>query len=269
MKSEETKKKKVSFQQCPIGDHVFATISVDFQSWGNMNRGEYIKILGKRMDELCGYRYLFQSTHKIFSESVVYLADGFHDVVFPERHGKCSLYRETSEMDYGEHCHIGQRGGLEGLAQYQWTIFSTIIFDMVLSRYGYKIPNTWTREQCLNPDFPAEEMVDGKLTDGSRLAIERKVRGILQDLRSTFMGFGHNLKLEETWISDSVCTYGKDIMVEGVLVPFSMKKAAKSNPSCNEMFHTIDNLVAAVSSSVSGACYYSSSVVPAAIVSLV
>ncbi|UHK03170.1 MAG: RNA-dependent RNA polymerase [Hangzhou rhabdovirus 2] len=265
-REEELKKQKLSSRQGKHKNYVSICLSMDFSSWANAMRGLALNPLLESLDQLLGYKELFKNIHKNFETSIIYEADGYDDVNLSEARLKLIKIRNGEKIDSytGEGYFIGMLGGLEGQAQYVWTILTTLVVNKVLDPMGILFSALGQGDNVtIHVDLPVYEVDKYQNpTKSEQRRIEKKIIDIKEKLRFEFQNINQTLKREETWASDCISTYGKDLRENGALLPFSMKRISRASGFCNENFPTLENALSSISSAGEAANYYSVSIQP-------
>lgn len=97
-------------------------VNMDFNKWNSFMRREETLPLFSDFDNLFGFNLVFGRTHEMFEDSTLYLADGSFTPEFPPH----SLL-----MKEGPYSWRGHLGGIEGLRQKGWTIFTVTLLKLI------------------------------------------------------------------------------------------------------------------------------------------
>lgn len=101
--------------------------NIDFSKWNSWMRKEETSPLFTDLDNLFGFSRVFSRTHELFNFSSIYLAD---NTVSPEISENGDDLRESDNV-WKRHL-----GGLEGLRQKGWTIWTVVILKRVAKSFG-------------------------------------------------------------------------------------------------------------------------------------
>ncbi|DBA36874.1 TPA_asm: L [Cuscuta gammacytorhabdovirus 2] len=221
-------------------------VNIDFEKWNLNFRKETTSGVFSAMGDLFGMRELFNRTYDIFRESYIYLADGSYT---PTADG-VNLITEPPTS------YIGHKGGLEGLRQKGWTVFTACGLELVCSRHNcqYSIMGQGDNQVLvltfktyhLNPD----KSVSSK---GKRI-LSNRFKLFMADLTQTFDSLGLPIKALETWSSEHLFLYGKVPTLRGVPLCMSLKKICRAYYLANEEIMTLECSVATVQSNAMAAC---------------
>ncbi|CAH0396063.1 unnamed protein product [Bemisia tabaci] len=85
------------------------------------------------------------------------------------------------------------------------------------------------------------------------LEVDKVVRNVLVNLERIMTDIGMKLKLEKTYVSTSLLNYGKDIIYNGSYSSGSLKKMSKTYSNVNDIYPTLRNRLAAISTSARAA----------------
>lgn len=219
---------------------VNAVINIDFQKWNSFMREEETKEIFSSMDALFGFRNCIARTHEMFTKSQMYLADG---TVIP----KTVVNSDgTACLENSDFVWEGHLGGVEGLRQKGWTIFTVCILIDVMSKFPHKFSLMGQGDnQVLIIHF------DSKASENY---INEEMDRILDRMDQVLKLVGPPLKKEETWVSTSLFIYGKFIILNGCPRSMSQKKMCRMFPMSNEGFPTTETALSSVVANGSAAC---------------
>ena len=157
----------------------------------------------------------------------------------------------------------GFQGGLEGLSQYMWTIFNSVSIQEILAGENLTYTMAEMGDNCIIMLRFTALSRENSLGSDFKTFVQAKVDRVVNLLHQGFARFGMKLKREETWASDSVIDYGKEVRVKRVLLPFSLKKASGASALSTEDFPDLEGMVSNVLTACSGAGAYPATVLPA------
>ncbi|UDL13998.1 MAG: RNA dependent RNA polymerase [Xiangshan rhabdo-like virus 4] len=214
--------------QKPKKTAIKIVVNIDFNKWNtNMRFVETSKIF-KAMDNLLGYNKLIQRTHEMFTDSILYLADG---TICPDLMG--------SRLKPSPYVWRGHLGGIEGLRQKGWTLWTVIILKYIMQICNINAQLMGQGDnQVLICSYPAS------LSTEEIISTHKKFLATLEDFISDL---GPPLKREETWESTSLFMYGKFPIYKGCPQPLSMKKLSRYMRSSNVGFPTVDSSLSSLS----------------------
>nr|DBA36559.1 TPA_asm: L [Medicago trirhavirus 1] len=224
---------------------VTVSLSMDFEKWNIMMRKEATFKVFRQLGLLFGMENLYTATHDLLSRCYIYLADGSYT---PD---------ESLAPDF-KRSWIGQLGGFEGLRQKGWTIFTACVIDYVCSKkdVSFKLMGQGDN-QVVQLIFRLHHTV--KNSDGYHPKdverIKRTINVVLEELDTVFDSVGMKLKVSETWKSSHLFSYGKNMVFNGVPLPLSLKKSARSFYESNEGVMVIDSMLATINTNCQAAAY--------------
>lgn len=211
--------------------------SLDFSKWNSHMRKEETMHIFTFMDELFGLKNVFTRTHEMFAGQL-YLADG----TYVPQMGTDGRFIED------EFCWSGHLGGIEGLRQKGWTIFTVCILRMVMDNYGFKYTLMGQGDnQVLKINYPRSM---------SNQEIQQTHKEILLSMENVLAQIGPPLKLSESWSSSNVFIYGKFTICKGVPMAMSLKRLIRMFSMDNEGFPTLDSSLSSLMANVQSACNY-------------
>nr|UJY62998.1 RNA-dependent RNA polymerase [Frankliniella occidentalis associated mononegavirales virus 3] len=220
----------------PVESRTKLYTSIDFTKWNSNMREHETYPLFEAFDEMFGLPNCYTRTHEMFKDSVIYLLDGSY--LPPISEDGTGL-----DLDIGTiHNHLG---GMEGLRQKGWTIWTVVLLllcseglDVDISLLGQGdnqvISETYsthrTREEAFFTHYTFLEKLDEFL---SRT--------------------GPPLKRDETNTSEGFVIYGKFVIVNGAAAAMSGKRSARMNRMTNESYSTLESSVSALSANAMAA----------------
>lgn len=205
-------------------------INMDFNKWNSNMRYEETEDIFRDFDNLFGLNNCFLRTHSMFSESTLYLAD---NSFLPSFSGNI-----LKESDYSWTGHLG---GIEGLRQKGWTIFTVVILKYIADDLFIDCQIMGQGDnQVLLCTYHKEE-----------ISFAEQHMRFLSNLNSFLSLIGPPLKLEETWSSSCFFIYGKYPVYKGAPLSMSLKKLCRTMRLTNE---GLQNLESTLSSIAANAC---------------
>nr|UHR49730.1 MAG: RNA-dependent RNA polymerase [Guiyang nephotettix cincticeps rhabdovirus 1] len=209
--------------------------SMDFEKWNsNMRKRETLEIFGF-LDNLFGYENVFSRTHEMFENSTLYLCDGTY---LPRFSG--------DEMITGPEAWRGHLGGIEGLRQKGWTLFTVCMINMVAKEFGNSFELIGQGDnQVLRTTWDTATLPKSQIKIQHNLMIER-----LCELMSEI---GPPLKASETWSSSTFFIYGKDCYYQGKNLSMSLKRLCRMFKTDNDGLPTLESVISSVSANASAA----------------
>lgn len=213
--------------------------NIDFQKWNTYMRKEETYMIFQQMDKLFGYDNCISRTHEMFETAQLYLADGTFVPNFTLAGGKLKLV----ECDYVWTNHLG---GIEGLRQKGWTIFTVCVLISVMELH----PNS---RFSLMGQGDNQVLIVHYSCKYDKETIKKMHLKMIETLDSELKLIGPPLKKEETWSSSSLFIYGKFIIYNGCPLSLSQKKLCRYFPMSNEGFPTIETAISSISANCSAA----------------
>lgn len=227
-----------------MGDRVIrhsrsVVINIDFQKWNTYMRREETLRIFQEMDHLLGFNNCIARTHELFNSSWFYLADGTYLPTFiQDKAGKISMIEDEGSW-------TGHLGGVEGMRQKGWTVFTVCILLSVLEKTRIQFSLMGQGDnQVLILSFPSKFNND---------QIKNLHCSVLKELDHTLCLIGPPLKKEETWSSSLLFAYGKVLIYKGLILSMSQKKMCRMFPLSNEGFPTIETAISSITSNSSSA----------------
>ncbi|AJG39185.1 RNA-dependent RNA polymerase [Wuhan Insect virus 5] len=208
-------------------------ISLDFEKWNGHMRYESTYHVFKALGELFGLPNLYNRTYEIFQESLIYLADGSY---LPRYSGNEMIMEEPLSF-------TGHKGGMEGLRQKGWTIFTVCGLNMVCSKYNctYKIMGMGDNQVLQITLYTYKVAASGEATEAGSYEMKLTLESLFADLIYTFRQLGLPLKPLETWMSEDLYLYGKYPLLRGVPLSMDLKKIMRMFHNSNDDVMTIEN----------------------------
>nr|QMP82194.1 RNA-dependent RNA polymerase [Coleopteran rhabdo-related virus OKIAV28] len=211
------------------------TVNIDFQKWNSWMREEETKPIFQDFDNLFGFSKVFTRSHELFNPGTFYLADGSYTPQFDK----------LGQMMLDKGCWTNHIGGIEGLRQKGWTIWTVVILILVARTFGVRCRLIGQGDnQVMVCEYPAEMTTAETSKLHSRL---------IAGLELTLGIIGPPLKTEETWTSSSFFTYGKFMVFEGKPLSMSLKKLNRTMRLTNEGFQNLESTLSSIVANASAA----------------
>ncbi|UHK03027.1 MAG: RNA-dependent RNA polymerase [Guiyang lispivirus 1] len=263
-------------------------ISLDFEKWNNRWRTESVKGIFRTIDQLWGTLGLLTYTHEFFENSWFYLSSNLNppgylrkdpkepntnsttnielkntvksdisdkpldsDKVQSQKERKQKKLRKESDTTW-----FGQKGGCEGLRQKGWT--AVTLGMLLVAEYITGIKSIITGQgdnQVIVAFIPirvAGSTPEEYAKEYHHL-LDKDIRAFLSVLKEVAQGIGMNIKLEETWVSQHLMNYGKEILVDGVFTTSVFKKISRTFLHVSEGFPCIADRIASIHTSTHSA----------------
>nr|DBA44345.1 TPA_asm: RdRp [Alphahymrhavirus sp. 'ectemnius'] len=226
-------KKRYHFTQKTHHDSIM--ISLDFSKWNsNMRKNETLELF-QSFDDMFGLTECFARTHEMFEKSKLYLLNGSY---VPKADGEGSLLEDLGTWS-------GHLGGIEGLRQKGWTIWTVSIILLAAEDLNFKLKLMGQGDnQVLKLTFPLDTSKDENDTT---------LYGFLDSLNNILAHIGPPLKLEETWASRDLYIYGKYIIYRGAPLTMSLKRLIRMFRLSNEDYPTMEAAISSLSANLTSA----------------
>ncbi|DBA37049.1 TPA_asm: L [Ilex alphacytorhabdovirus 1] len=222
--------------------------SLDFEKWNGHMRMESTKHVFDDLGDLFGLHNLFTETYNIFKSSYYYLADGSYVPRF-------TIGREESLMIEEPYSFTDHKGGMEGLRQKGWTLFTVVGLDFILNRHNctYQIMGMGDNQVLIVTFYTNFIDPAGNVTNEGIKDLKTKMNNLTSDLINTFGDLGLPLKPLETWTSESLFLYGKYPVFKGVPLTMDLKRIMRSFPFSNDDIMTAENILNTIAGSATSA----------------
>ncbi|UXD79146.1 RNA-dependent RNA polymerase [Alphacytorhabdovirus alphapogostemi] len=221
-------------------------ISLDFEKWNGHMRKEMTSGVFTAIGDLFGLSELYNATYDLFSESYYYLADGSYIPSISES-GDLVVEEPASFVHH--------KGGMEGLRQKGWTLYTVCGLEVILSKYDceYRIMGMGDNQVLQITVYSNLVDESGRSTSEGISQMSQTLKLIFDDLVSSFTDSGLPLKPLETWMSEDLYLYGKVPIWRGVPLTMDLKKLMRTFPMSNEGVMTLENALSTVSSNAMAA----------------
>lgn len=226
------KKRYLFTKKIPNRYHLFT--SLDFSKWNSNMREEETKPLFQSFDQLFGFQRVYQRTHEMFNTSFMYLLNGSYT---PSLSG--------GKLTQGVGSWYGHLGGIEGLRQKGWTIWTVTLILLCAEDSPIELKlmgqgDNQIMRQTFRHNLPESECL-----------IEHYK--FLAKLEAILKVVGPPLKVEETWTSANLFIYGKYVIYNGCPLETSYKRLCRMFKMSNEDFPTMESAISSMTANVSSA----------------
>lgn len=212
--------------------YVTIVVNSDFSKWNSNMREEETAGCFSFMDELLGFKNCIRRTHEMFKDSQLYLADGS---ILPE----VVKTRQGFKLKESLSVWSGHLGGIEGLRQKGWTIWTACILRYIIELTGVKAQIMGQGDnQVIICSYP-------KTLPPENIKVQHQ--RFITVLENFISDFGPPLKRDETWESSQLFLYGKYPIYKGTPRPMSCKKVCRMMKMSNEGFPTIESCLSSLS----------------------
>nr|QGN65772.1 putative L protein [Cytorhabdovirus fragariae] len=234
-------------------------ISLDFEKWNGHMRKEMTQGVFTAVGELFGLPELYNMTYDLFSKCYYYLADGSYVPAVSE--DKELIVEEPLSFE-------NHRGGMEGLRQKGWTLYTVCGLEVILSKYDceYKIMGMGDNQVLQITVYTKFTDHTGKASEAGVRQMAVTLQKIFSDLVESFTASGLPLKPLETWMSEDLYLYGKVPIWKGVPLTMDLKKLMRTFAMSNEGIMTLENSLSTVSSNALAATQASPCIWPAYVI---
>lgn len=227
--------------------------SLDIEKFCSSQRQLQSMAVYESLDELLGTGLLFTRVHEIFRKTWVLDGSGFKPPDIDQLKAKFQEARERGEeipTVWADGIFVGMKGGIEGLCQYVWSICLLLRVDRVLNTYG--VTHTILAQGdnvVLDILVPILQDPDGGIVSSEYDRIPKLSSDIDQDLKTELQQSGLTLKIEETFSSQNLSFYGKDMNCPHQL-SLSLKKAASTAIISSEQYQDVPTFLSGLTTSM-------------------
>lgn len=196
----------------------FTNTNLDLMKWNITFRHELVKPFGEMLDELYGTGCLYADSHLWFLRTV---ALSNNRMCPPDYKLYIEVIDRTSGLKYfipkeGEFSHLNHLGGYEGMHQKKWTFITIMVILFVADSLSLKVRVIGQGDnQVIFTKF-------AKHQQGSVKILQQR---FLNMLAGYYAKIGLKIKPTETWYSSTVFEYGRERIIEGMVVPPSTKRS--------------------------------------------
>ncbi|DBA37095.1 TPA_asm: L [Ocimum alphacytorhabdovirus 1] len=233
--------------------------SLDFEKWNGHMRQDMTHGVFTAIGELFGLPNLYNATYDLFSRSFYYLADGSYVPQF-DNNGMPIVEEPKSFRNH--------QGGMEGLRQKGWTIYTVCGLEVILSKYDceYKIMGMGDNQVLQITVYTKNITEMGTPSYAGISEMKQNLDNIFKDLITSFTESGLPLKPLETWVSEDLFLYGKVPIWRGVPLTMDLKRLMRTFPMSNEGVMTLENALSTVASNSLSATQSSPCIWPAYVI---
>nr|DBA36900.1 TPA_asm: L [Heliosperma gammacytorhabdovirus 1] len=227
---------------------VTVIVNIDFEKWNLNFRRETTFPIFEALGDLYGLPHLYNRTYDIFENSLMYLADGSY---------KPKIDQETNSIILeAPYSYMGHLGGLEGLRQKGWTLFTDCGLESICIRHKCRYIVMGQGDNQVLALTWRTYMLDGErnVTEGGKRSITGQFQSFMIDMIDTFDMLGLPIKALETWSSEHLFLYGKFPTLKGIPLSMSLKKLCRAYFLANEEIMTLDCSLATIQSNAMAAC---------------
>nr|QPZ88392.1 RNA-dependent RNA polymerase [Soybean thrips rhabdo-like virus 3] len=229
----------------PTPDRIKLHTSMDFTKWNTNMRKEETLPLFQSFDQIFGFSCLYVRTHDMFYDGVIVLLDGSY---LP----KVSADRQGLQPGIGTI--FNHLGGMEGLRQKGWTIWTVVLLLYCSERIDVSVSLMGQGDN----QVLCEEFHQGKNLD----QVLDLHYALLRNLENFLSTIGPPLKAEETYTSQVFFIYGKYCIYKGAACPMTGKKLCKMNRVNNEEYLTLEASISSATATLMSAVESSNSFEP-------
>lgn len=207
--------------------------NIDFEKWNSNMREEETLGIFTDFDRLFGLSKVFSRSHELFSDCTFYLADG---TITPEWDGFI--------MKEGLGTWRSHLGGIEGLRQKGWTVFTAVILKYICDwrQIKYQLLGQGDNQVLITHYYPS---TDRTVAEQHRL--------FLHHLNTFLRTIGPPMKLEESWSSSLFFTYGKYPVLKGVPLSMSLKRISRCGHLNNQGILSLDSVLSSITANTASA----------------
>ncbi|DBA36953.1 TPA_asm: L [Artemisia alphacytorhabdovirus 3] len=216
-------------------------MSLDFEKWNGHMRKEMTLGVFTALGDLFGLTEVYNVTYDIFKSCYYYLADGTY-VPGVDTEGIGLTIDEPYSF-------TNHQGGMEGLRQKGWTLFTVCALEVILSQHdcSYKIMGMGDNQVLQITLYTNKVSSQGLATELGVSEMRETMFEIFNHLVATFTDAGLPLKPLETWMSEDLYIYGKIPIWKGVPLPMDVKKIMRMFPNSNADVMTLENALSTIS----------------------
>ncbi|ARJ54297.1 RNA-dependent RNA polymerase [Potato yellow dwarf virus] len=217
---------KMSGKQKDNSTTVTYVVNMDFVKWNQQMRKEICTHVFRPLGELFGLPRLFERTHELLEQCVIYLSSGERDLI-PDPETGIVIDRIYSW------CRDGS--GKEGLRQKGWTIMTDCDIKLIADRLGLNASLVGGGDnQVLTVTLTTADIDEnGNISAEGKRKIKEKMRTFMEELQRHFDRRGLPLKTSETWTSTSLFMYNKHMYHNGRPLRTVLKQVSRCFPFSN------------------------------------
>ncbi|UHK03252.1 MAG: RNA-dependent RNA polymerase [Hangzhou rhabdovirus 5] len=207
-------------------------VNMDFNKWNTYMRVEETEPIFSDFDALFDYSKLYVRTHSMFSEAYMYLADG---TITPIQDG---------EWIDDPRVWTNHLGGIEGLRQKGWTIWTVVLLKYICEEHKIK---------CQIMGQGDNQVLILQYKSFSEAGVKKEHEDFMRSLNGFLEHIGPPLKLEETWSSSHFFIYGKFPVYEGKPMSMSLKKICRMGRLTNQGQQSPESSLSSITANASAA----------------
>nr|QPL15312.1 RNA-dependent RNA polymerase [Orthopteran chu-related virus OKIAV152] len=207
-------------------------VVLDSSKWNNKFRPETVDWPMKHtLDKVFDYP-IFGKTHETYKKSIIYVPDG-DDVYWWD----------------------GQAGGIEGQNQDTWVV--TYLAQLKVALHGLNIKY---HILCKGDDVRIVIAIPNRVLEHTPIGKMKNI--IVKRISDKMAGFGHIIKLEESYGSCKYFAFSKSASCEHIELPQGFRKIQKCYGANNAFIPTLDEYIASTFSNAHSSCKTEPIVIP-------
>nr|ARU77002.1 RNA-directed RNA polymerase [Physostegia chlorotic mottle virus] len=217
---------KLSGNQSDQSRSVTYVVNMDFMKWNQQMRYDICHPVFSRLGQAFGSPGLYDQTHLMLKNCVIYLSSGERPLVADP---------VTGVVVDGINSWTGDGSGKEGLRQKGWTIMTVCDIKYVADRLGMDASLVGGGDnQVLTVTIRTSDLSEeGEISQEGKRKVRDKMRSFLAELQDHFDRRGLPLKASETWTSTSLFMYNKHMYYKGRPLRTVMKQISRCFPFSN------------------------------------
>lgn len=208
-------------------------LEVDLSRWNLRWRKLIIHMIGETLDDMFGTPGVYTYVHSFFEQCLIVVRTA----------GLRPGGIEYDPPPEGELVWYNHKGGFEGIVQKHWSIPTTIALDIALDDTAYHYQLTGQGDN---------QVIVVQYTRDPALAAIDQAKAIRDDILSrvkeSYERIGQSVKPEECLESSSTVTYSKDVYVDGLYYPTTLKFHSRLFPHSSQDFPSVRGNVGAIAS---------------------
>jgi len=206
-------------------DRVVFMISFDAKGWNNKFRKETVEpVVRESLSQIFG-NDIFDKTHNAYEKCLFYVPD----------------YEGTYYWE-------GQGGGIEGLNQYTWTY--VYLFQ---SEYAFMDVPAQVHSVIKGDDWRAAVAIaKSHIGDKDHADVARE---IMEKIKENAAGFGHEIKVQESYASEQIIAFSKVIHYKDLILPSGFRKVQKCYGATNAFLPLLHDYITSSYSNAHSTCY--------------
>ncbi|UUG74123.1 MAG: RNA-dependent RNA polymerase [XiangYun mono-chu-like virus 11] len=209
--------------------------NMDFVKWNSNMREAETNNLFEDIDHLFGFTRVVSRTYEMFEQSQMYLANGH---ILPEL-SDCGKKLKDGPTVWSNHL-----GGVEGLRQKGWTVFTVSLIKKVARMFGLN---------CTLMGQGDNQVLVTTYVNRAEKSIKDQHKDFIRVLTKCLSSIGPPLKPEETWSSSNFFTYGKYAVWKGGPLTLAMKLLMKMARMTNEGLQNLSSTLSSMTANCTAA----------------